>query len=696
MKSLKLKNSKALRALLALVCIAAVFAITARVVIRVKYGVPAETFKAHEGEAIWPKAAPVPDTFQLTPEDNTYEERRARYLRVSAKTAPGGITNGIIAVRQGVLPNIDEAAVAEAVKRLEEREDCADFRLIEVIRALYENGISPVLTPDQYARLKKAVLGFKYWIDEPGDGRMIFWSENHQILFNASEYLAGRLFPDETFTNDGRNGRRHEEHAAVLIRKWIDRRARWGFSEWDSNVYYTEDLAGTLTLAEYASDKQMARLAAMVSDLLLFDIASDLFRGMYATSHGRSYTAEITSARNDNVLGVVNLVWGFGPPARLHNMDAAMLALSRRYRPPAAIVAAGRATPDEFTNFERHGIPLEDAPALGMRYDDPEELPAFWGMGAFSQPQIAVRTLEGFNRRRLWNHPFAGEAPEFLKRVKPRAWMSIPMRLFNIETERIFLGEVNKVSFRTPDYALSSAQDYRPGRPGSQQHIWQATLSPDAVVFTTNPGSPDAAGDRTPTYWNGQNRFPRVAQYKNALIAIYKLDNYPIIGQRYFYAYTHAFFPKWAFDRVETEGKWTFGQAGDAYIALYSHAPAKWTESGRDAGVELVAPGRRNVWICVLGRREADGSLDRFKADIIEAPLRINGLRVTFDAPGIGNLKFGWKGEFSLDGRRIPLSHFKRFDNPFCQADFNKPTFIIQAGGSRLALNFTKIYRKAD
>ena len=155
------------------------------------------------------------------------------------------------------------------------------------------------------------------------------------------------------------------------------------------------------------------------------------------------------------------------------------------------------------------------------------------------------------------------------------------------------------------------------------------------MVFTTHPGSPGVEGDRSPTYWSGTNRLPRVAQYKNVLIALYKLKNYTVIGQRHFYNYTHAFFPRWAFDTVETVGNWNFGKAGDSYIALYSQRRPEWTEEGREAGVEIVASGKTNVWICHLGRREEDGSFDRFKASVLEAPLLVEGLNVDYAAPGV-------------------------------------------------------------
>ena len=47
---------------------------------------------------------------------------------------------------------------------------------------------------------------------------------------------------------------------------------------------------------------------------------------------------------------------------------------------------------------------------------------------------------------------------------------------------------MNKVTYRTPDYMLCSAQDYRAGEAGLNEHIWQATLSPSAVVFVNHPG----------------------------------------------------------------------------------------------------------------------------------------------------------------------------------------------------------------
>ena len=81
--------------------------------------------------------------------------------------------------------------------------------------------------------------------------------------------------------------------------------------------------------------------------------------------------------------------------------------------------------------------------------------------------------------------------------------------------------EVHIQTYRTSNYMLSCAQSYRPGKPGYQQHPWQATLGPDAVVFTNHPGSNDEAS--RPNFWAGNGILPRVAQHENVLICIHHI-----------------------------------------------------------------------------------------------------------------------------------------------------------------------------
>ncbi|MDI7277363.1 MAG: hypothetical protein QME94_15405, partial [Anaerolineae bacterium] len=112
--------------------------------------------------------------------------------------------------------------------------------------------------------------------------------------------------------------------------------------------------------------------------------------------------------------------------------------------------------------------------------------------------------------------------------------------------------EVNRVTYRTPDYMLSSAQDYRPGERGRAEHIWQATLGPAAVVFANHPACATDDEAHRPGFWVGNQVLPRVAQWKDVLIAIHNLPEGDWMG------FTHAYFPTCAFDEHVLREGWAF------------------------------------------------------------------------------------------------------------------------------------------
>ena len=103
-----------------------------------------------------------------------------------------------------------------AIERIDIREDCADFTACGLIRFYIEN--KHRLAEENKEEIKACLTGFKYWMDQY-DGRsdsMCHWSENHQILFAVTEYLAGSEWPDATFA-DGKSGAEHTEMALERI-----------------------------------------------------------------------------------------------------------------------------------------------------------------------------------------------------------------------------------------------------------------------------------------------------------------------------------------------------------------------------------------------------------------------------------------------------------------------------------------------
>lgn len=86
-------------------------------------------------------------------------------------------------------------AIDWATAQMGQRQDTSDFSATALLRLLYGFGTSTLIAPTVTAEIQSALIGFKYWLDEPGQDPMVYWSENHQILFASAEYLAGNLFP---------------------------------------------------------------------------------------------------------------------------------------------------------------------------------------------------------------------------------------------------------------------------------------------------------------------------------------------------------------------------------------------------------------------------------------------------------------------------------------------------------------------
>lgn len=645
------------------------------------------------------RANPRPDqeNWSYNPFLPTYKERQNAYVKLTADRDKGGLFGAAARAMLGQKGDpVSEGTIAAYEKTLADRNDCADFSAIRVVMAVYLNDRDPFLAPEQFERLKKALINFKYWVDEPGPDKMISWTENHQILFHAIEYLAGQRFPDDIFTNNGKTGAWHRDHAKPLAIQWAERRAKWGFSEWDSNVYYSEDLPAIASLAEYAAEPDMAAAASIATDILLLDTGSDLFHGYRATSQGRAYDEDILSGRDYSMTATIKLVFGLGIFADAGRMDTFSLASSRRYIPSAAIIAAGQDDAPGYQNRERHGIPLEKFKQYGLDYKSLSDAPTMWGMGAYTNPPVLDLFIRAADEWNLWQHPFLAELGDMTKAIPRNGKLGAAMRSVEIESNRTLLGEVNKISYRTPLYMLSSAQSYRPGGSGNQHHIWQGTLSPDALVFTTNPGSDEINSDRTPDYWAGHNRLPQVTQYKNLAIILYNINTAKAMGERNVYKFTHAFFPKWAFDETSETNGWLFGRVGDGYLALYSSHPYKWKDAGEEFAHDVIVDGVRNVWICLMGDKPGYGSFEDFKAKTLAAPLKIDDLDVTFDAPGVGAAAVSWKGPFTVDGKEIPLSGYPLFDSPFAHSDFDSGVITVDAGGERLTLDFPKLTRMSE
>lgn len=241
---------------------------------------------------------------------------------------------------------------------------------------------------------------------------------------------------------------------------------------------------------------------------------------------------------------------------------------------------------------------------------------------------------------------------------------------------------VDKVTFKTADFMLASAQSWRPGESGYQHHIWQATLGPDSPVFVTHPACISEDGNRRPNFWMGNQTLPRVAQWKDTLISLHQPR------AKDWLQWSHAYFPTFAFDEYKIEKQWAFARVGNGYLAITCANGFKLIKKGNSAFRELRSTGGDNIWFCQMGRKALDGSFQSFQNKIKSLPVSYNKLAVKCTNLRGQQLEFGWSTPFMIDGKEQPISNFMHFDTLYVKAPWPAKQLEITHQTKKLVLNF--------
>lgn len=231
--------------------------------------------------------------------------------------------------------------IAHGLTTIEQRHDCCDFTLLPLLRILRDHG---ALLPAPLAqRLRAAVLGFRYWLDSPGNDVMWFWSENHVACFHIAQMIAGGLFPDETFANSGKTGTALRADATARLHRWFDAIEAHGLGEWNSAAYYPIDLLALLTLHDMGDDPALQVRAVALMDTIFVMTGLHTTGGVPAGSQGRAYEKELLAAHGTELGSVAAVAFG-GDLVPGFDRAAALFSLSD-YAPPP--LAAALARPDK-------------------------------------------------------------------------------------------------------------------------------------------------------------------------------------------------------------------------------------------------------------------------------------------------------------------------------------------------------------
>lgn len=617
------------------------------------------------------------DEYWLQPKEN-FKNRRSAYLSFCAAHATEGGRDGIFSqlARFQLNQPVDEAIIREGIAFVYTGKDCSDFTIGGIVRLLYMNKEKKRLSAQLIADLEKCLLDFKYWWDDPRKDIQYrcYHTENHQGLYHTNELLASQLLGNRTFA-DGKTGKQHFEHAFGLLSRWLVYRMRFGFSEWLSNAYYDVDMMTLANVHDFAGQPAMREAAAQLLNGLLYDLALNNFHGVFGATHGRTYAPMITGAWQESTASIMKLMFGVGVFHSPRSMGAVALATGS-YRCPGVIEEIATDYKQTVLSRQRQSIEVTDAAKYGLDVKDEFTTHLFWGMQEFIHPDVINMSQYISSRYNTWPYKnYEDYKQKYKIQVEQHG------KIVNPWLDRFALSEANIVTLRTPDYMLSSVQSYRPGSPGYQQHTWQATLGVEAVMFTNHPASTELG--ITPNKWAGNASLPRVAQTNNVLICMYRIPE----GIKL--PYTHAYFPKKAFDTVVEKNGWVFAKKADGYIALYSKQPVQWYAEKEGASDELRATGD-NTWICELGSASQWKNFNAFVDAISGSAVKCEGLSVVYQSPTQGAVAFGWEQAFTVNGKDVDLKHFPRYENQFTRAAFDNGSIIINRNGKQVVLAFEK------
>lgn len=591
-------------------------------------------------------------------------------------------------------PAVREFAIEKGLERIDARLDCADFVIPALVRMLHEHR-GGALNEAMAQKIDRALIGYKYWLDEPGDVKACYFTENHQILFHSAEYLTGQLYPDAVFPNNGMTGREHRAHATVFLRRWLTWRERFGFSEWLTQGYYMEDILGLVCLMDYAEEADIRARCRMLIDMLAFDLAVNHHHGHLPTTHGRVYARFILDPDGEDCSPVMRLLFDQGVLCKVS--CCGILLAAAGYACPPAIRAAALPPQSAQENRERMSMDVADAKSFGVDPADFDNIMFFWGMQTYSDRLTVENSMKVFP---TWN------------------WMTNRVKAYR-EMYRLHdeagapcvdaadftaMTQADILTRRTPDYILSCVQDFRKGRMGYQQHPWTASLGGKAVVFTTNPASQEY--NNRPNRWAGNLCLPRAVQHHNVLLCLYRTQ--PDFVD---YLYSHLYFPRHEMDEVVERGGWIFGRRGDGYIAVTASEPGYWepkdpamfqslygqdwqTAYDRAEDYEYIVQGHAAVWAVEMGSKAENGSFAGFMAGFDGVQIEGDTLNCAYASPSQGRMTFGWNRPLAVAGEEICIHGYPRYDNAFAQTPFDAKTLTIRAGGHETILDFAQAKRR--
>ena len=626
-----------------------------------------------------------------------------------------------------------------AIERIDIREDCADFTACGMIRFYLEN--KHRLAEENKAEIKACLTGFKYWMDQY-DGRkdsMCHWSENHQILFATTEYLAGAEWPDAVFS-DGKTGQEHLEMAKERIEAWMYQRYYYGFNEYYSNNYYPEDIAPMANFIQFAKaeDSTMAEQMKIVMDLIWIDIATQSYaytnregekEYAFMSASGRMYMDNKSSDDTGNRLRpYIHLVLEEGEDYKTESnrffvcfrrMYEANVEGEPIYQVPDVIKEIFHDNTEKKIIKSSNGITLEELVADGFVGQDVAQIMMQTGMEAFSNQEVIDNSITYLRKNKLFHNEFLNDFKLVnlwpLTLSNGLGWAS---GILNPSTNGKAIQRANVYTYRTQYYSMSTAQAYFAGDYADQHQVSLATLGGDLSIYTAQPMRNSSRGQ----YWVGYGRLPYSVQHENVNISIYTIPQKAGMLEPHIVQYTHAYFPLGLFDEVNLdymEDGYVFGRKGDTYIMLRAMSDGEATlqfkndmvgvsaedlasdlskikdsvrelleESGNLYYDLIFEGGEAHAWVTELGCVADNGSFEAFVSQMLANECSFDEMTVSYQSQGKA-FAVKYDTYFKLNGTAVNTD-YGRYENPYVSGKVERKAdeIAFSFNGKNLTLNY--------
>ncbi|ULT56727.1 hypothetical protein L1999_27460 [Neobacillus drentensis] len=258
-------------------------------------------------------------------------ERKKEILEFFVERDFLDLNTGIaLAHLNGVVDSRAIQHIKSCFNEIEKKGDCADFRLAPLLGFTIK--YQDIIPADFHREIEELAVNFRYWIDEPGNDVMWYFSENHALLFHISQYLAGHMYPERVFTVSNRTGMEQYEIGKKRLEEWFDVFFDYGFSEWNSTTYLPIDLIGFFSLYESAPDASIRDLAKKALDITFEIIAINLQGKTMSTTYGRVYEHDLKAMELGEVANLAFIAWKKGNLN--HALRSTTLFCISDYTPP--------------------------------------------------------------------------------------------------------------------------------------------------------------------------------------------------------------------------------------------------------------------------------------------------------------------------------------------------------------------------